>query len=254
MLAYCRSRLPVPALVELAKNRSADLHAKALIPAIALFQADMPLWGRHATAPTDWAVLQQAKTLRAKQSVTTRSPAVQSGESGKPNDSSAAAGIRIQADDYPLAVTAAGLAPTTKNSPKSRFALLLLMFSLVAGLLFVGLPLSSSAMGNIMGTKVIRWEYLPRTASGNQESYAVVLFPHFSLPLYPTPPRPALQLPSPPSQLVLGGNVSNGTRGSGGAGGGASSYHSRQGFWGFLRKQWAKILRWLPWIRKEKND
>lgn len=132
--SYIRKRFPPGSLLVAANNRMGpnddNLRVKALLSAIAMFQ-DPPAWATAADAPSDWALLQAAKALRlqkAQDEVDTREPASKPAEAQNKPDLT----------EYPLALAAAGLAPSSHHRTSS------LQFVLLA-LLAVGLLLLTTA-------------------------------------------------------------------------------------------------------------
>jgi hypothetical protein len=89
---------------------------KAFLPAIAMFR-DPPAWTTAADAPSDWALLQRAKVLRLQKARFEEEKAQVEIEVDK-RDLEA---LQNKPDltEYPLAVAAAGLAPSSHHSRKS---------------------------------------------------------------------------------------------------------------------------------------
>jgi hypothetical protein len=105
-----------------------NVKIKALLPAIAMFH-DPPAWTTAAEAPSDWAMLQRAKALRLQKA---------QGEVDMPEpESKTEAQNKPDLTEYPLAVAAAGLAPSSHHRRSS------LLFGFVA-LLAVGFLLWST--------------------------------------------------------------------------------------------------------------
>jgi hypothetical protein len=105
-----------------------NFKVKALLPAIAMFQ-DPPAWTTAAEAPSDWALLQRAKALRLQKA---------QGEVDMHEPESMPEAQKMpDLTEYPLAVAAAGLAPSSHHRRSS------LQFGFVA-LLAVGLLLLST--------------------------------------------------------------------------------------------------------------
>jgi hypothetical protein len=105
----------------------------ALLPAIAMFQ-DPPAWTTAAEAPSDWALLQRAKALRLQEA---------QGEVGMREP-----GSKLEAEnmpgltEYPLAVAAAGLAPSSHHRRSSlQFGFVAL---LAVGFLFLSTTTTTS--------------------------------------------------------------------------------------------------------------
>jgi hypothetical protein len=113
-----------------------NVKIKALLPAIAMFH-DPPAWTTAAEAPSDWAVLQRAKALRlqkAQGEVDMLEPESKTEAQNKPD-----------LTEYPLAVAAAGLAPSSHHRRSS------LQFGFVA-LLAVGFLLWSTTTTSTTAT------------------------------------------------------------------------------------------------------
>lgn len=107
-----RRRVPPAALLAMAKNRSQskDAHAKALLPAIAMFQ-EPPAWLTLAQVPTDYSLLQRAKELRCSNKDADDANDV---TETKEQDMIAKVDVDIIImSDYPLAMAASGLAPSS---------------------------------------------------------------------------------------------------------------------------------------------
>jgi hypothetical protein len=118
-------------LLAAANNRTGpnDDKVNALLPAITMFQ-DPPAWTTAAEAPSDWALLQRAKALRQQKAQVeggTHEPESKPESLNKPG-----------LTEYPLAVAAAGLAPSSHTHRRSS-----LKFGFVA-LLAVGILLLST--------------------------------------------------------------------------------------------------------------
>lgn len=105
-----------------------NVKVKALLPAISMFQ-DPPAWTTAAEAPSDWALLQRAKALRLEKA----QGEVDMRESESKPEAQNIPGLT----EYPLAVAAAGLAPS------SHYRMSSLHFGFVA-LLAVGFLLLST--------------------------------------------------------------------------------------------------------------
>jgi hypothetical protein len=130
----------------MAKNRLDCEQVKALLPAIAMFQ-EPPAWTTSAQVPSDWALLQQAKALRVKNS---RIHKLNAGEMEEPElDETEVEESEIPVinpEDYPLAMAAAGLSPSSSSDKR---------FSVMLGLLFVlaiGILTSSSTFAGVTGS------------------------------------------------------------------------------------------------------
>jgi len=104
----------------MATNRVENDKTRAMIPAIAMLR-DIPTWCVASQAPTDWALLQQAKKLRnTKEEIKTDS-IVETKD------------IKVDSKDYPLAIAATGLTPSAHKT-KSWIMLVLFAVVVVAGL------------------------------------------------------------------------------------------------------------------------
>jgi hypothetical protein len=111
-----------------------DDKVKAFLPAIAMFQ-DPPAWTTAAEAPSDWALLQRAKALRQQKAQFEEEKAQVEVEVSKPESSQS----KPDLTEYPLAVAAAGLAPSSHHSRRSS-----LHFGFVALLVVCLLLLSAT--------------------------------------------------------------------------------------------------------------
>lgn len=121
-----RSRVPPKKLLKSVRSVASLSKSAQMIPIVAMLQDPAP-WSVAGSAPTDWALLQRAKTLR---SAATRDLAVPIQETSSDNHSCS--------DDYPLAKIAAGVQDDNVSFGRRALLSILLLVLIVAAICGAG--------------------------------------------------------------------------------------------------------------------